>query len=150
MGQYDIDVEGTREIINSAGSSPRSWKWNRIRPSPQWGCPQLPTEGMVAGVGTLGHALQPRLLDNPLIVLEHADRLGETPAQVLFAWGIQRGSAVLTSSVTPARIAEARGRHRASRRRRPADQRAGDTAPVQLRRRRRRTGIPRSASRQLT
>lgn len=35
-----------------------------------------------------------------------ARRFGKTPAQVLLAWGIQRGSAVLTASVTPARIRE--------------------------------------------
>jgi diketogulonate reductase-like aldo/keto reductase len=32
--------------------------------------------------------------------------VGKSPAQVLLAWGIQRGSAVLTASVTPARISE--------------------------------------------
>ena len=32
--------------------------------------------------------------------------MGKTPAQVLLAWGIQRGSAVLTGSVNPARISE--------------------------------------------
>lgn len=52
---------------------------------------------------SLGHALQPRLLDDPLIV-DIARRFGKTPAQVLLAWGIQRGSAVLTGSVNPARI----------------------------------------------
>jgi diketogulonate reductase-like aldo/keto reductase len=35
-----------------------------------------------------------------------ARRFGKTPAQVLLAWGIQRGSAVLTGSVTPSRIRE--------------------------------------------
>jgi diketogulonate reductase-like aldo/keto reductase len=53
----------------------------------------------------LGHALEPRLLDDPLIV-SIATRFGRTPAQVLLAWGIQRGTAVLTSTATPARIAE--------------------------------------------
>ncbi len=32
--------------------------------------------------------------------------LEKTPAQVLLAWGIQRGSAVLTASFNPARIRE--------------------------------------------
>jgi diketogulonate reductase-like aldo/keto reductase len=51
------------------------------------------------------HALEPRLLDDPLIV-SIAQRLEKTPAQVLLAWGIQRGTAVLTGSVTPSRIRE--------------------------------------------
>ena len=50
----------------------------------------------------LGHALEPRLLDDPLIVTS-ARRFGRTPAQVLLAWGIQRGTAVLTSSVNAGR-----------------------------------------------
>jgi diketogulonate reductase-like aldo/keto reductase len=49
--------------------------------------------------------MEPRLLDDPLVV-SIARHLGKTPAQVLLAWGIQRGSAVLTASVTPARISE--------------------------------------------
>jgi diketogulonate reductase-like aldo/keto reductase len=53
----------------------------------------------------LGHALEPRLLDDPLVV-SMAERFGKTPAQVLLAWGIQRGSAVLTASVIPSRIRE--------------------------------------------
>jgi diketogulonate reductase-like aldo/keto reductase len=54
---------------------------------------------------SLGHALEPRLLDDPLVV-SLARRRGKTPAQVLLAWGILRGSAVLTGSVMPARIRE--------------------------------------------
>lgn len=64
------------------------------------------TDGIVLlAFAALGHALEPRLLDDPLIE-SIARRLGKTPAQVLLAWGIQRGSAVLTASVTPARIRE--------------------------------------------
>ena len=35
-----------------------------------------------------------------------AQRLGKTPAQVALAWGIQRGTALLTTSKTPTRIKE--------------------------------------------
>ena len=74
---------------------------------PQWGLHQLcQTEGIVLlAFAPLGHALQPRLLDDPLVV-SMAQRFGKSPAQVLLAWGIQRGSAVLTASVNPARISE--------------------------------------------
>jgi diketogulonate reductase-like aldo/keto reductase len=64
------------------------------------------THGIILlAFASLGHALEPRLLDDTLIV-SIARRLGKTPAQVLLAWGIQRGSAVLTSSVKPTRISE--------------------------------------------
>jgi diketogulonate reductase-like aldo/keto reductase len=53
----------------------------------------------------LGHGLEPKLLDHPVIVAI-ARRLGKTPSQVLLAWAIQRGTAFLTTSVTPDRIKE--------------------------------------------
>jgi diketogulonate reductase-like aldo/keto reductase len=74
---------------------------------PQWELHQLhKTDGIILlAFASLGHSLEPRLLDDPLIV-SIAERLGKTPAQVLLAWGIQRGTAVLTASVTPSRISE--------------------------------------------
>jgi aldehyde reductase len=107
IGLSDIDVEGTREIIDTARIKPAVVEVESHPYHPQWGLHQLcQTEGIVLlAFAPLGHALQPRLLDDPLIV-EASEQLRQTPAQVLLAWGIQRGTAVLTSSVTPARIAE--------------------------------------------
>ena len=70
---------------------------------PQWELHEYcETEGIVLlAFAPLGHAIEPRLLDDPLIV-SIAARVDRTPAQVLLAWGIQRGTAVLTSSVNPA------------------------------------------------
>ena len=45
------------------------------------------------------------MLDDPVIVAI-ARRLGKTPAQVVLAWAVQRGTALLTTSVTPSRIRE--------------------------------------------
>jgi diketogulonate reductase-like aldo/keto reductase len=53
----------------------------------------------------LGHSSEPKLLENPLI-LDIAKRYNKTPAQVLLAWAIQRGTAPLTTSKNPARIRE--------------------------------------------
>ena len=53
----------------------------------------------------LGHAMEPRLLDDPVIVAI-AQRLRKTPAQVVLAWAVQRGTAFLTTSVKPSRIRE--------------------------------------------
>jgi diketogulonate reductase-like aldo/keto reductase len=53
----------------------------------------------------LGHGMEPRLLDDPVII-GIARRLSKTPAQVLLAWAVQRGTALLTTSVTPSRIQE--------------------------------------------
>jgi diketogulonate reductase-like aldo/keto reductase len=53
----------------------------------------------------LGHGMEPRLLDHPVIIAI-AQRLRKTPAQVVLAWAVQRGTALLTTSVTPSRIQE--------------------------------------------
>jgi hypothetical protein len=52
-----------------------------------------------------GHGMEPRLLDHPLIIAI-AQRVRKTPAQVLLAWAVQRGTGFLTTSVIPARIQE--------------------------------------------
>ena len=53
----------------------------------------------------LGHSSEPKLLDDPVITTI-AKRVNKTPAQVLLAWAIQRGTALLTTSKTPSRIKE--------------------------------------------
>jgi diketogulonate reductase-like aldo/keto reductase len=45
------------------------------------------------------------LLEDP-VVTAVAKRVNKTPAQVLLAWAIQRGTALLTTSKTPSRIRE--------------------------------------------
>ncbi len=57
------------------------------------------------GSFTLRRGTEPRLLDHPVIIAI-AQRVRKTPAQVLLAWAVQRGTAFLTTSVTPARILE--------------------------------------------
>jgi alcohol dehydrogenase (NADP+) len=53
----------------------------------------------------LGHGMQPGLLEDP-VISAIAARVGKTPAQVLLAWAIQRGTAVLTTPKTAARARE--------------------------------------------
>ncbi len=53
----------------------------------------------------LGHGSEPKLLEDPVITAI-ARRVNKTPAQVLLAWAIQRGTALLTTSKTPSRIKE--------------------------------------------
>jgi aldehyde reductase len=44
----------------------------------------------------LGHGMRPGLLEDPVITAIAA-RVGKTPAQVLLAWAVQRGTALLTT-----------------------------------------------------
>lgn len=53
----------------------------------------------------LGHGMRPGLLEDPLISAI-ATRVGKTPAQVLLAWAVQRGTAVLTTPKTAAHARE--------------------------------------------
>jgi diketogulonate reductase-like aldo/keto reductase len=53
----------------------------------------------------LGHGIRPGPLEDP-VVARIAARIGKTPAQVLLAWAVQRGTAVLTTPKTAARARE--------------------------------------------
>jgi alcohol dehydrogenase (NADP+) len=53
----------------------------------------------------LGHGMKPGPLEDP-VVLAIAARIGKTPAQVLLAWAVQRGTALLTTPRTPDRAKE--------------------------------------------
>jgi len=53
----------------------------------------------------LGHGMKPGPLEDP-VVSAIAKRVGKTPAQVLLAWAVQRGTALLTTPKTPARARE--------------------------------------------
>ena len=107
IGVSDIDVEGTRRIVDTARIKPAVVEVESHPYHPQWELHEFcKTEGIILlAFAPLGHAMEPRLLDDPLIVTM-AQRFGKSPAQVLLAWGIQRGTAVLTSSVKPGRISE--------------------------------------------
>jgi diketogulonate reductase-like aldo/keto reductase len=107
IGLSDIDAERAREIIDTARIKPAVIEVESHPYHPQWELHELcKSHGIILlAFAALGHALEPRLLDDALIV-SIAARFEKTPAQVLLAWGIQRGTAVLTGSVTPSRIRE--------------------------------------------
>lgn len=53
----------------------------------------------------LGHGIRPGLLEDP-VIMAVASRVGRTPAQVLLAWAVQRGTSLLTTPKTSARAHE--------------------------------------------
>lgn len=107
IGLSDIDVHGLAHIYNSA----------RIKPAivQVESHPYLPetellgfcrAEGVVfLAFAPLGHGIPEGPLEDP-VVLAIAARLGKTPAQVLLAWAVQRGTAVLTTTTSPTRAKE--------------------------------------------
>jgi alcohol dehydrogenase (NADP+) len=53
----------------------------------------------------LGHGIRPGLIEDP-VISAMAARIGKTPAQVLLAWALQRGTALLTTPKSAARARE--------------------------------------------
>ena len=53
----------------------------------------------------LGHGMRPGPLEDP-VISAIAARVGKTPAQVLLAWAVQRGTALLTTPRSAARARE--------------------------------------------
>jgi len=107
IGLSDITLETLKPIYESA----------RIKPAVVQveSHPYLPEtellefcreEGIVfLAFAPLGHGMKPGLLEDP-VISAIAARVGKTPAQVLLAWAIQRGTAVLTTPRTAARAKE--------------------------------------------
>ena len=107
IGLSNFNLEKLKEIVEGARIKPAVVEVESHPYLPEWDlleyCRQ---QGIVLlAFAALGHAMEPRLLDDPVIVAI-AQRLGKTPAQVVLAWAIQRGTALLTTSVTPSRIRE--------------------------------------------
>ena len=107
IGLSNVNLEKLQEIVEAARIKPAVVEVESHPYLPEWDlldyCRQ---HGIVLlAFAALGHAMEPRLLDDPVIIAI-ARRLGKTPAQVVLAWAIQRGTALLTTSVTPSRIRE--------------------------------------------
>jgi diketogulonate reductase-like aldo/keto reductase len=107
IGLSNVNLEKLKEIVETARIKPAVVEVESHPYLPEWElleyCQQ---HGIVLlAFAALGHAMDPRLLDDPVIVAI-AQRVGKTPAQVVLAWAIQRGTALLTTSVTPSRIRE--------------------------------------------
>lgn len=103
----DVDLGKTKEICEAARIKPAVVHVESHPYLPQWElldyCKQ---NGIVLqAFAALGHNSEPNVLEDP-VVTAIAKRVNKTAAQVLLAWAIQRGTALLTTSKTPSRIQE--------------------------------------------
>jgi diketogulonate reductase-like aldo/keto reductase len=107
IGLSNVDLEKLKEIVEVARIKPAVVEVESHPYLPEWELlDYCRRHGIVLlAFAALGHAMEPRLLDDPVIVAI-AHRLGKTPAQVVLAWAIQRGTALLTTSVKPSRLQE--------------------------------------------
>ena len=107
IGLSNVNLENLQEIVEAARIKPAVVEVESHPYLPEWELlDYCRRHGIVLlAFAALGHAMEPRLLDDPVITAI-ARRLGKTPAQVVLAWAIQRGTALLTTSVKPSRLRE--------------------------------------------
>jgi diketogulonate reductase-like aldo/keto reductase len=107
IGISDVGLPQVQEIVKAARIKPAVVHVESHPYLPEWELLNYCKEyGIVLqAFASLGHNTEPKLVQDPIITAI-AKRLNKTPAQVLLAWAIQRGTALLTTSKTPSRIQE--------------------------------------------
>jgi diketogulonate reductase-like aldo/keto reductase len=105
IGLSDVSLVQTKEIFEAARIKPAVVHVESHPYHPQWDLlDYCKRNGIVfQAFAALGHSSEPNVMEDPVITAI-AKRVNKTPAQVLLAWAIQRGTALLTTSKTPSRI----------------------------------------------
>jgi diketogulonate reductase-like aldo/keto reductase len=107
IGLSDISLEKVQEIVAAARIKPAVVEVESHPYHPQWELLDFCRQNgiVLLAFAALGHAMDPKVLDDPVITAI-ARRVHKTPAQVVLAWAVQRGTALLTTSTKPGRIRE--------------------------------------------
>ncbi len=107
IGLSNVSLEQARAIFEVARIKPAVVHVESHPYLPQWDLLDYCRKNRIVlqAFAALGHSSVPKLLEDPVIAAI-AKRANKTPAQVLLAWAIQRGTALLTTSKTPSRITE--------------------------------------------
>jgi diketogulonate reductase-like aldo/keto reductase len=105
IGLSNINLEQLKEVFESARIKPATIQVESHPYLPEWDLlDYCKKNGIVMQTfAALGHGIEPKLTENPVIT-GIARRVNKTPAQVLLAWAIQRGTAPLTTATTPGYI----------------------------------------------
>src|ERR1700760_3645564 len=107
IGLSDVTLEKVQEIVAAARIKPAVVQVESHPYLPEWDLLEFCRDhGIVLlAFAALGHGLDPKVLDDPVII-GIAQRVHKTPAQVVLAWAVQRDTAFLTTSRTPRYIQE--------------------------------------------
>jgi diketogulonate reductase-like aldo/keto reductase len=107
IGLSDVSLEQVQHIIEAGRIKPAVVHVESHPYLPEWELLNYCKKNgiVLQAFAALGHSSEPKLLDDP-VVIAVARRVNKSPAQVLLAWAIQRGTALLTTSKTPSRIQE--------------------------------------------
>src|SRR6516225_6129228 len=107
IGLSDVSLGQAKEIFEAGRIKPAVVHVESHPYLPEWELlDYCKKNGIVLqAFAALGHGIEPKLLEDP-VVTAIAKQVNKTPAQVLLAWAIQRGTALLTTSTTLSRIKE--------------------------------------------
>ncbi|MFM0207220.1 aldo/keto reductase [Paraburkholderia sediminicola] len=107
IGLSDIGLEELRPLYESARIKPAVVQVEAHPYLPETELLEFCKEKEIVflAFAPLGHGIRPGPLEDP-VVLQIAAQIAKTPAQVLLAWAVQRGGALLTTPKTAARARE--------------------------------------------
>jgi alcohol dehydrogenase (NADP+) len=107
IGLSDIGLDEVKAIYEAARIKPAVVQVESHPHLPEWELLEFCKEkGVVLlAFAPLGHGMKPGLLEDP-VISGIAARVGKTAAQVLLAWAVQRGMALLTTPRSAARARE--------------------------------------------
>jgi len=107
IGLSDITLEKLKEIVAVARIKPAVVQIESHPYLPEWEMLEFCRQyGIVLqAFAPLGHGMEPKVTDDP-VIKAIAQRVQKAPSQVALAWAVQRGTAVLSTSVKPERIRE--------------------------------------------
>jgi diketogulonate reductase-like aldo/keto reductase len=105
IGLSDVGLPQVQQIVEAARIKPAVVHVESHPYLPEWELLNYCKKNgiVLQAFASLGHNSEPNLLEDP-VVTAIAKRVSKTPAQVLLAWAIQRGTALLTTSKNPSRI----------------------------------------------
>jgi diketogulonate reductase-like aldo/keto reductase len=107
IGLSNVSLGQLKEVFESARIKPAVVQVESHPYLPEWDLlDYCRRNGIVMqAFAALGHGIEPKLLDEPVIAVI-AKRVHKTPAQVLLAWALQRGTAPLTTATSSNHINE--------------------------------------------
>jgi diketogulonate reductase-like aldo/keto reductase len=99
IGLSNVNLGQLKEVFESARIKPAVLQIESHPYLPEWDVLNYcKSKGIVMqAFASLGHGIEPKLTDDPVIT-GIAKRVNKTPAQVLLAWALQRGTAPLTTA----------------------------------------------------
>src|SRR5271154_7298959 len=107
IGLSNVNLGQLKEVFDIARVKPATIQVESHPYLPEWELlDYCKSNGIVMqAFAALGHGIEPKLVNNPVIA-GIAKRVNKTPAQVLLAWAVQRGTALLTTATSIGHIQE--------------------------------------------